>query len=48
MRVSLSRYGSHGDVEPGVGLAVRSLAFGVEMPVCALPDFAKLPDGVRI
>jgi vancomycin aglycone glucosyltransferase len=48
MRVSLSRYGSDGDVEPGVGLAVRLRAPCVEMPVCATPDFAELPDGVRL
>jgi vancomycin aglycone glucosyltransferase len=47
MRVSLSRYGSPEDVEPGVGIAVRLLALGAEMPVCAPPDFAGLPDGVR-
>ena len=34
MRVLLSTYGSHGDAEPMVGLAVR---------VCAPPDFAELP-----
>ena len=33
MRVLLSTYGSRGDVEPMVGLAVR---------VCAPPDFAEL------
>ena len=32
MRVLLSTYGSRGDVEPMVGLAVR---------VCAPPDFAE-------
>jgi hypothetical protein len=38
MRVLLSTYGSHGDVEPMVGLAVRLQALGAEMPVCAPPD----------
>jgi vancomycin aglycone glucosyltransferase len=33
MRVLLSTFGSRGDVEPMVGLAVRAL--GVEMRVCA-------------
>ncbi len=41
MRVLLSTYGSHGDIEPMVGLAVRLRALGVEMPVCAPPDFAE-------
>jgi vancomycin aglycone glucosyltransferase len=41
MRVLLSTYGSRGDVEPMVGLAVRLRALGVEMPVCAPPDFAE-------
>jgi vancomycin aglycone glucosyltransferase len=44
MRVSLSTYESHGDVEPMVGLAVRLRALDAEMPVCAPPDkeFAEL------
>jgi vancomycin aglycone glucosyltransferase len=42
MRVLLSTYGSRGDVEPMVGLAVHLRALGAEMPVCAPPDFAKL------
>jgi vancomycin aglycone glucosyltransferase len=42
MRVLLSTYGSHGDVEPMVGLAVQLRALGAEMPVCASPDFAEL------
>jgi vancomycin aglycone glucosyltransferase len=41
MRVLLSRYGSRGDLEPMVGLAVRLRALGAEVPVCA-PDFAEL------
>ena len=32
MRVLLSAYGSHGDVEPMVGLAVRSRALGADLP----------------
>src|SRR5215203_2371442 len=44
MRVLLSTYESHGDVEPMVGLAVRLRALDAEMPVCAPPDkeFAEL------
>ena len=40
MRALLSTYGSCGDVEPMVGLAVRLGALGTEVPVCAPPDFA--------
>jgi vancomycin aglycone glucosyltransferase len=43
MRVLLSTYGSRGDVEPMVGLAVRFRALGAEMPVCAPPSAADLP-----
>jgi vancomycin aglycone glucosyltransferase len=42
MRVLLSTYGPHGDVEPMVGLAVRLRALGAEVRVCAPPDFAEL------
>jgi vancomycin aglycone glucosyltransferase len=42
MRVLLSTYGSRGDVEPMVGLAVQSRALGAEVRVCAPPDFAEL------
>lgn len=35
MRVSLSAYGSRGDIEPMVGLAVRFRALGAEVPVRA-------------
>ncbi|MGH3889516.1 MAG: glycosyltransferase, partial [Pseudonocardiaceae bacterium] len=41
MRVLLSTYGSRGDVEPVVGLAVRLRALGAEVRVCAPPDFAQ-------
>jgi vancomycin aglycone glucosyltransferase len=40
MRVLLSTYGSRGDVEPMVGLAVQSRALGAEVRVCAPPDLA--------
>ncbi|MGX2992959.1 glycosyltransferase [Streptomyces sp. JNUCC 64] len=38
MRVLLSTYGSRGDVEPLVGLAVRVRELGAEVRVCAPPD----------
>ena len=40
MRVLLLTYGSRGDVEPMVGLAVQSRALGAEVRACAPPDFA--------
>lgn len=42
MRVLLMAYGSRGDVEPMVGLAVSLRALGAEVHVCAPPDFAEL------
>ncbi|MEV4097785.1 glycosyltransferase [Streptosporangium saharense] len=48
MRVVLVTYGSRGDVEPMVGLAVRLRALGAEVRVCAPPDFAELLDGVGV
>ena len=38
MRVVLTTYGSRGDVEPVVGLAVRLRELGAEVRVCAPPD----------
>ncbi|MFC5149441.1 glycosyltransferase [Streptomyces aureoversilis] len=38
MRVLLSTYGSRGDVEPLVGLAVQLRELGAEVRVCAPPD----------
>jgi len=38
MRVLLSTYGSRGNVEPLVGLAVRLRALGAEVRMCAPPD----------
>jgi vancomycin aglycone glucosyltransferase len=40
MRVLLSTYESHGDLEPMVGLAVWSRALDAEVWRCAPPDFA--------
>ncbi|WP_367134196.1 MULTISPECIES: glycosyltransferase [Streptomyces] len=40
MRVLLSTYGSRGDVEPLVALAVQLRALGAEVRVCAPPDEA--------
>ena len=44
MRVLLSTYGSRGDVEPFVALAVQLRALGAEVRMCAPPDeeFAEL------
>ncbi|MEU1895135.1 glycosyltransferase [Streptomyces pristinaespiralis] len=50
MRVLLSTYGSRGDVEPLVGLAVRLRELGAEVRVCAPPDedFAERLAGVDV
>jgi vancomycin aglycone glucosyltransferase len=50
MRVLLSTYGSRGDVEPVVGLAVRLREIGAQVRVCAPPDreFADLLGGVGV
>ncbi|MER5321583.1 glycosyltransferase [Streptosporangium roseum] len=50
MRVLLSTYGSRGDVEPLVGLAVQLRALGAEVRVCAPPDedFAERLAGVGV
>jgi vancomycin aglycone glucosyltransferase len=42
MRVLFSTWGSRGDVEPIVALAVQLQAMGAEARVCAPPDFAEL------
>jgi vancomycin aglycone glucosyltransferase len=42
MRVLLSTWGSRGDVEPMVGLAVQLRSLGAEVRMCAPPDFAEL------
>jgi UDP:flavonoid glycosyltransferase YjiC (YdhE family) len=41
MRVLLSTYGTRGDVEPVVALAMRLLALGVAVRVCTPPDYAE-------
>jgi vancomycin aglycone glucosyltransferase len=41
MRVLLSTWGSRGDVEPLLGLALELRAQGVEVRMCAPPDFAE-------
>jgi vancomycin aglycone glucosyltransferase len=48
--VLLSTYGSRGDVEPLVALAVRLRAFGAEVRMCAPPDgeFAELLAGAGV
>ncbi|MDQ1012896.1 vancomycin aglycone glucosyltransferase [Streptomyces sp. V4I23] len=50
MRVVLSTYGSRGDVEPVVGLAVQLRELGAEVRVCAPPDeeFAELLAAVGV
>ncbi|MFE3898843.1 glycosyltransferase [Streptomyces sp. NPDC059153] len=50
MRVLLSTYGSRGDIEPLVGLAVQLKALGAEVRVCAPPDedFTQRLDGVGV
>jgi vancomycin aglycone glucosyltransferase len=50
VRVLLSTYGSRGDVEPLVGLAVRLRALGAQVRVCAPPDedFAQRLAGVGV
>ncbi|MGO1055204.1 glycosyltransferase [Crossiella sp. CA198] len=48
MRVLLSTYGSRGDVEPVLGLAVRLRELGAEVRVCAPPDFAERVAGAGV
>jgi vancomycin aglycone glucosyltransferase len=40
MRVLLSTYGSRGDVQPPVGLAVQLRALGAQVRACVPPDCA--------
>ncbi|MFF3753410.1 glycosyltransferase [Streptomyces sp. NPDC002018] len=50
MRVLLSTYGTRGDVEPLVALAVRLQALGAEVRMCAPPDeeFAERLSGIGV
>jgi vancomycin aglycone glucosyltransferase len=50
MRVLLATYGSRGDVEPIVALAVRLRALGADVRVCVPPEkeFEALLAGVGI
>ncbi|CAM3376069.1 glycosyltransferase [Stackebrandtia soli] len=48
MRVLLSTYGSRGDVEPMLALAVRLRALGADARLCAPPDFAGLAVGLGV
>lgn len=41
MRVLLSTWGSRGDVEPMLALAVRLRDFGIEVRMCVPPDFTE-------
>jgi vancomycin aglycone glucosyltransferase len=43
MRALLTTYGSRGDVEPMVGLALSSRALGADILICMPADFAELP-----
>ncbi|MBB5119636.1 glycosyl transferase [Streptomyces eurocidicus] len=45
MRVLLLSYGSRGDIEPMLGLAVRLRELGADVRMCAPPDFAELLGG---
>ncbi|MFF0739422.1 glycosyltransferase [Streptomyces sp. NPDC004111] len=42
MRVALVTYGSRGDIEPMLGFAGELRALGVDVRMCAAPDFAEL------
>jgi vancomycin aglycone glucosyltransferase len=48
LRVLLSTWGSRGDVEPLLGLAVRLQELGAKARVCAPPDFAELAARVGV
>lgn len=48
MRVVLLTYGSRGDVEPMLGLAVALRELGAEVRVCAPPDFEELLAAVGV
>jgi vancomycin aglycone glucosyltransferase len=48
LRVLLSTWGSRGDVEPLLGLAVRLQELGAEALLCAPPDFAEMAARVGV
>ncbi|MFF3303018.1 glycosyltransferase [Streptomyces sp. NPDC002908] len=48
MRVLLVAYGSRGDIEPMVGLALCLRGLGWEVRVCAPPDFSELLEGAGL
>ncbi|RPF22369.1 glycosyltransferase [Myceligenerans xiligouense] len=48
MRVLLTTYGSRGDVEPMVALALALRELGADVRVCAPPDFAGLLGEARV
>jgi vancomycin aglycone glucosyltransferase len=48
VRVLLSTWGSRGDVEPLLGLALELRARGVDVRMCAPPDFAERVDQVGV
>ncbi|GGV34369.1 glycosyl transferase [Kitasatospora herbaricolor] len=48
MRVLLTAYGSRGDVEPLVAVAMRLRDLGVDVRMCTPPDFAELFDSVGL
>ncbi|GAA5118415.1 glycosyltransferase [Pseudonocardia adelaidensis] len=48
MRVLLSTWGSRGDVEPLLGLGLELRARGVDVRMCAPPDFAERVAGVGV
>jgi vancomycin aglycone glucosyltransferase len=48
VRVLLSTWGSRGDVEPLLGFAVALKELGVEVRLCAPPDFSDLAARVGV
>ena len=48
MRALLTTYGSRGNVQPLVGLAVQLRTLGAEVRVCAPPDSAVRLTGVGV
>ncbi|WP_243709474.1 glycosyltransferase [Micromonospora sp. 15K316] len=48
MRVLLMAYGSRGDVEPLVAVAMQLRELGADVRMCTPPDFAELFDSVGL